>query len=193
MRESGSPAWQEWEQELARNGRVELKVGRRQTWLHLLGAIGFTVVGLVIALNATALDEQLAGWMSVAFFGVIGIPLFVVQLLRTIAIVVDATGIHLVTGRLHGSLIRWPELVPWSAIRHASVFEMASTKVVILHVTEAFEAEYLAQLGPLARRMMAAQRRLRAGPSLALPGPLKSSAENVAAWIAHGASRRSAG
>jgi hypothetical protein len=193
MRESGSFAWQEWEQELARNGRVELEVGRRQTWLALLGAIGFTLVGLVMALNATARDGQLAGWMSVAFFGVIGIPSFVVQLLRTVAIVVDAAGVHPVTGRFHGSLIRWPELVPWSAILDASVFEISSTKAVILHVTEEFEAEYLAQLGPLARMLMAAQRRLRAGPSLALPGPLKAGDENVAAWIAHVASRRSVG
>lgn len=153
------------------------------------GPIGFTVVGLLMALSATTLDVQVAGWLSIAFFGVICIPLFVVQLLRTIAIVVDAMGIHLVAGRFDGSLIRWPELVPWSAILHASVFEMSRMNVVILHVTEAFEVEYLAQLGPLARKMMALQRRLRPGPTLALPGPLKARAEDVAAWIAHHAWR----
>lgn len=172
-----------WDRELAANGRVEFATSKKRLWLMTLVCLAFAGVGLVMVLFDPETEAQVWGWAAVVFFGVIGTPALVFQALRTSVVVVDAHGVRPSVGGRHGTMVSWPDLVPWSHIEGTGSRNIQGTTFVILYVTDAFEHEWLDACGPIARRLMRMNRAMYGTPSVALPANLHGDVNEIAGWI----------
>lgn len=172
-----------WDEKLAANGRVEFATSKKRLWLMTLGCLAFTGIGLGIILFGSETEAQVWGWAVVVFFGVVCVPALVLQAMRTSVVVVDADGVRPSVGRRHGTLVSWPDLVPWDHIEGTGTNDVQGTRFVILYITDEFEREWLAGRGPLLRGLMHANRAMHGTASLALPPNLHGDVNEIANWI----------
>lgn len=179
---TGSP--QEWSDTLARDGRLEIALGKRRLVLLLGLSVVFVVLGVWIWLGAESTTDRVLAAITVVFFGA-GVFLFARGLVRNApAVVIDEQGI---------ASPQFGVTVPWSAALGADVFSSRGSHLVQVEadkpVIDAYYAEHRAQA--LAR---GANRKLMGGrESLSLPSPLQVDAHEFALWLDEEIRRRNPG
>ncbi|MFJ2755773.1 STM3941 family protein [Nocardioides sp. NPDC087217] len=183
MSKSKAAASRLWDEKLAADGRVEFATSKKRPWLMTLACLAFTGIGLGVVLFGSETEAQAWGWATVVFFGVVCTPAMVLQAVRTSVVVVDADGVRPSVGRWHGTMISWPDLVPWDHIEGTGTNDVQGTRFVILYITDEFEREWLAERGLLLRGLMRVNRAMQGTASLALPSNLHGDVNEIANWI----------
>lgn len=128
---------------------LEVAASRGKLVLALLGAAGFVVLGLFLAMRGTGI-EVWVGWVCVAFFGA-GIPLFLKQLLDARPrVVLDEVGVldrTLGVGR-----------IPWTEIEGAYISRIQGNPFVCLRLHD--PERWTRELNAVQRRMVKANEKL---------------------------------
>jgi len=132
-----------WDQELAREGRVEVGYGGRSVlWTGLLLA-GFTAIGVWMALTGDAFD-RVVGIGCVLLFGGGGVAALVMQARPGTPLIVDHQGVHLRKPRKQD--------VPWETVRNAYVLRSLEGPTVALVVVRPDGSTTSVELGRLVGR-----------------------------------------
>lgn len=169
---SGSP--QEWSDILARDGRLEVSLGKRRLVLLLALSVVFVVLGVWIWVGAGSSTDRVLSAVTVVCFGA-GVFIFARGLVRSgAAVVVDGQGISAAQPGL---------FVPWASALGTSVFSTRGTHLVQVEADKpVIDAFYAAHRGLALLR--GANRRLTGGrESLSLPSPLEVDAYGFALWL----------
>lgn len=158
-----------WEHQLSDDGSVRL-TGPKLKHLALLAvSLVFTVVGVFMVVEGS--DGVLIGIASVVFFGVLGIPVFLWQILRgkpNITVTPDVLIINDIVP------------VPWMDVSRVSVIEVnGSTAVSVVFSSEEALIQALNISGPsLSLRLINTE-----PPEAVLPQGLKVESGVLCAWM----------
>lgn len=163
---------------LAHGEEITFTQPRWKMFLFLLGSIAFAVVGLAMALGDGSMVVKLAGWASVLFFGVLGIPALLLKTVRpTPQLKVSADqGVWLSQGDAS-----W---VAWRDIEDVSLGEINGQKMVALAVSPEFYERRFADSSAATRGLASANERIVGGPGLVIPTSLSIKPAALADWLA---------
>lgn len=158
------------DQELLHERQVVFTQRRQRMSLGLLGCLAFVALGvLLIYIGAWPL-----GVITIIFFGVIGIPAIVVQMIRPRTVTVTADSVE-ITG--------CPPL-PWTATTGLRVFSTRGTDVGFIGLTAHGQAHITAHMNVARRLLHRANTRLLKEPGIALPHGLNIHVHQLLDWLA---------
>ena len=157
-----------WESELRSAGQVRLRTSARHNILVLLGCLAFTAVG-----TAMFRESPLVGVLAVSFFGVLGIPVVVMQLVRPRDVVVTPTEVRLSAG----------PTVPWHQVASVELGTLQRQTMILLRLTPDGAPHVKAQQGAVHRALAPANDAITGGPTVTLPVQLRADKVNLGAWL----------
>ncbi len=162
---------------LAHGEEITFTQPRGKMILLLVIAIIFTLVGIVLAASGD-LMPMIGGWAAILFFGVIGIPTFIIKIVRpTPQLVVSAErGVWLAQGDRS-----W---LPWQEIEAVTLGEINRQKMVALAVSRQLYDRRFAGSSAAMRGLAAANEKIIGGPALAIPTSLGIKPTELAEWLA---------
>jgi hypothetical protein len=161
--------FERWDHQLQRPGGVRLRTRRSKNVWALFGCLAFTAVGLWAAADGSWLVAVLA----IGFFGVIGIPSILLQMLRP-------RDVHVTPTELRIDRV----VLPWDQVTGVELLTIANQSSVVLRLTDEGDRAVDAGLNPYVRRFQRANAKLLGGPVLALPAQLGGDRQEMAAWLA---------
>lgn len=139
-------------------GRVEIPADRRRLMLALLGCVAFCAAGVWII----GAGHIVIGWITIAFFGVIGIPAIILQMVRLQRVVLTSEHIE----------FEGVPPVPWALITAVAPFDVHGTRIVVLGLTPEGDELVTQSFVGAKRALYRANHALFGGPALALPTTL---------------------
>ncbi|WP_127130479.1 hypothetical protein [Georgenia sp. SYP-B2076] len=157
-----------WESELRTTGQVRLSTSRRHNVLALLGCLAFTAVGV-----ALARESLFVAVLAVGFFGVIGIPVMIVQLVKPRDVVVTATEVRFTSGLA----------VPWQQVAAVEIGALQRQTMILLRMTPDGAPQVKAQYGAVQRALAPANDGITGGPTVTLPVQLRADKAHLGAWL----------
>jgi len=164
------PSYEEWSEQLAATGSVEIRASRLKVFGSLSGALALTALS-VLLIRADNLAVVVVGWIALAFFGVLSIPVLIHKLVvARVELRVTPEGVQTVqTG---------DTVIAWSAIEVVRLESVHRTTFISLVISEPEYGEkaiglpggLTARLAPLAEwleteRIMRSDRLDRRSPS----------------------------
>jgi hypothetical protein len=165
--------FREWDEQLARHERIEVRLRRRRMVLMALGCLAFAVIGGLLAASSTGSD-LVWGWVCLILFGGGSLVLTRQAFHRGPAAVITSRDIG---SPLHD----W--VVPWSAVRGAFVFSTRGTHLVTVVVDSDWYAAWMREQGYVKRSLARVNHRFLGVESMSLPAPLDVDPNLLAAWI----------
>lgn len=159
----------QYDQQLHQSGEVVISQDRRRILVALIGALVFVAVGVWLISSGS----NLIGWAAVGFFGILGVPVLLVQMARVRKVTVTPS--HVEIGGL-------PAL-PWSETTSVGLIEVHGTPIGMIELTPRGR-------GLVAQHSNAGERALHrmndhvAGrPSVALPAGLDADLPDLLHWL----------
>lgn len=174
---------------LGRNGSVELKQGLGKSLLFLLGALAFTLVGL--ALMAVAWSEAVtardlvstrsfwAGLASVAFFGVIGIPVLLLQTVRRGSVTLTRDSLREQRAGATAVELRWDDILAIFAAPIGS----PTHRLACCRLTPQAYAQYAASRNGIETRLLGANEGLIGKSTVALANATSLKGDDLTALL----------
>lgn len=157
-----------YDQQLAQAGTVVISQARRRIVVAILGAVAFVAAGLWLI----SIGQVVIGWLSIGFFGILGIPALIVQMWRPRRVTVTRSDIGI------GDL----PPVPWSETVGIGVFERRGTRIGMVELTD----EGKTRIGASGAGIRALQRmndQIVGRPTLSLPAGLDADFDELLDWL----------
>jgi len=122
------PSYEEWSEQLAATGSVEIRASRLKVFGSLMGALALTALS-VLLIRADNLALVVVGWVGLALFGLLSIPVLILRLVvARVELRVTPEGVQTVqTG---------DTVIAWSAIEVVKLSRVHRTNFISLVISE---------------------------------------------------------
>ena len=166
-------AHEEWSEQLAATGSVEIRASRLKVFASLLGALALTALS-VLMIRADNVALVVVGWLALALFGLLSIPVLIYKLVvARVELRVTPEGVQTVqTG---------DTVIAWSAIEVVKLSRVHRTSFISLVISEPAYGELMSTTP---RRVKGAGDRAVIGEkAVGLPGGLTGKLADLAEWL----------
>ena len=167
------PAHEEWSEQLAATGSVEIRASRLKIFASLLGALALTAISVVL-IRADNLALVVVGWAALAFFGLLSIPVLIHKLVvARVELRVTPEGVQTVqTG---------DTVIAWTAIEVVKLSRVHRTTFVSLVISEPTYGELMNTTPKRVRGV--GDRAVIGEKAIGLPGGLTAKLAVLAEWL----------
>lgn len=172
----GDARWEaRWDAELVAVGRAQVRGSRARAGLLVLGCLAFVAAG-VWMWAAGGVLERVVAVVAVVFFGALGLPVGVRQLLRPARLEVTRAG-------LRGDGVRGQAVdLAWSDVEQVAVWAVDRNRFVVLLLTPEAAARRRADDAGARGVLTAVDEDLVGAPHVMVPGTY-ARPERLAAWL----------
>ena len=164
---------EEWSEQLAATGSVEIRASRLKVFASLLGALALTALS-VLLIRADNVALVVVGWVALALFGLLSIPVLIHKLVvARVELRVTPEGVQTVqTG---------DTVIAWSAIEVVKLSRVHRTSFISLVIPEPAYGELM---NTTPKRVKGAGDRAVIGEkAIGLPGGLTGKLADLAEWL----------